>query len=66
MPHENNMIGKTITDLAFALIKAIRIIITKAGRSSNKKTIFIFRDQSSSCSLNMSETAQIQKGNFPC
>ena len=26
MPHENNMIGKTITDFAFALIKAIPII----------------------------------------
>ena len=28
MPHENNMIAKTITDFAFALIKAIPIIIT--------------------------------------
>ena len=25
MPHENNMIAKTITDFAFALIKAISI-----------------------------------------
>ena len=24
MPHENNMIGKTITDFAFALIKGVR------------------------------------------
>ena len=37
MPHENNMIAKTITDFAFALIKAIPIIITIACRSSNKK-----------------------------
>ena len=37
MPHENNMIAKTITDFAFALIKAIPIIITTACRSSNKK-----------------------------
>ena len=36
MPHENNMIEKTITDFAFALIKAIPIIITIACRSSNK------------------------------
>ena len=31
------MITKTITDFAFALIKAIPIIITTACRSSNKK-----------------------------
>ena len=28
MPHENNIIAKTIIDFAFALIKAIPIIIT--------------------------------------
>ena len=37
MPHENNMIAKTITDFAFGLIKAIPIIITIAYKSSNKK-----------------------------
>ena len=37
MPHENNTIAKNITDFAFALIKAIPIIITIACRSSNKK-----------------------------
>ena len=37
MPHENNMIAKTITDFAFALIKAIPIIIMIACRGSNNK-----------------------------
>ena len=37
MPHEINTIAKTIADFAFALIKAIPIIITIACRGSNKK-----------------------------
>ena len=61
MPHENIMIAKTITDLAFALIKAIPIIITIACRSSNKKTIFILRGQNSLYWLNISEASQIRK-----
>ena len=39
VPHENNIIAKTITDFAFALIKAMPIIITIACRSSNKNNI---------------------------
>ena len=61
MPHENNMIAKTIKDFAFALIKAIPIIITTACRSSNKKTTSILKGQNSLYWLNISETAEIQK-----
>ena len=39
MPHENNMIAKTMTDFDFALIKAIPNIITVDCRSSNNNNI---------------------------
>ena len=61
MPHENNMITKTITDFAFSMIKALTIIIKIACRSSNKKTIFILRGQISLYWPTISETAQTQK-----
>ena len=66
MPHENNMIAKTITDFAFALIKAVPITITIACRSSNKKQYSSSGAKVAFYSPNISETAHIQKGNFPC
>ena len=66
MSHQNNMIAKTITDFAFALIETIPIIITITCRSSNKKqcsssrakivfTVWIFLKQ-----------LKYKKGNFLC
>ena len=56
MPHENNMIAKTITDIAFAWYYYDSL----QEQQQKKKTIFILRDRNLYW-LNISETAQIQK-----